>query len=156
LKVTHLQFADDTIPFKEWTPANLSFLNFLFYEFGMISGLYLNPLKSSLVGVSVADSEVRRWASHLGWCNSTKLPLPYLGMSLDIRHPTKQAWKGILENIEHELRDWRADNISYRGRHTHVNAVLSSLPTYQMSLFRAPKGTLQEMERIKRRFFWAG
>nr|GEX24315.1 RNA-directed DNA polymerase, eukaryota, reverse transcriptase zinc-binding domain protein [Tanacetum cinerariifolium] len=39
------------------------------------------------------------------------------------------------------------------GRFTLIKSVLSSLPLYQMSVYKAPMGVLHRMESIRRRFF---
>ena len=37
-----------------------------------------------------------------------------------------------------------------------IKSVLGSLPTYYLSLFKAPQGILDSLEKIRRRFLWGG
>ena len=44
----------------------------------------------------------------------------------------------------------------FGGRITLINSVLSSLPIFYFSIFKAPAKVIEELERIRRRFLWAG
>ena len=46
--------------------------------------------------------------------------------------------------------------ISKGGRHTLIQATLSSLPTYYLSLFRAPLSIISCINKLTRNFFWEG
>ena len=39
---------------------------------------------------------------------------------------------------------------------TPIEAVLSTIPTYYLSLFRMPSKVVKEMEKIMRHFLWKG
>ena len=42
------------------------------------------------------------------------------------------------------------------GRLTIIQSVLSSLPTYFLSLFRAPKNVISSLEKMMRDYLWEG
>lgn len=42
------------------------------------------------------------------------------------------------------------------GRIILIKYVLGSLPTYYCSLFKAPNGIIEELEKMRRRFLWGG
>lgn len=45
--------------------------------------------------------------------------------------------------------------LSFGGRLTQIKFVLSSLPNYYMSLFKAPQGVIIDtLEKIRRKFLW--
>lgn len=46
--------------------------------------------------------------------------------------------------------------LSFGGRFTLIKSVIGSLPTYYLSIFRAPKKVLDELEKIRRNFLWKG
>ncbi|KAJ0507322.1 hypothetical protein HanIR_Chr11g0505011 [Helianthus annuus] len=50
----------------------------------------------------------------------------------------------------------RIENFIYRGRVILLKAVLDSLPVYHFSIFKAPKGVLDDIEALRRRFYWGG
>jgi hypothetical protein len=51
---------------------------------------------------------------------------------------------------------WSGRNLSIGGRVTLINSVLSSLPLYFFSFFKAPVCVLKEMVSIQRSFLWGG
>ncbi|KAK1288774.1 hypothetical protein QJS10_CPB19g00248 [Acorus calamus] len=46
--------------------------------------------------------------------------------------------------------------LSFGGRLTLLQAVLSNLPVFLLSIFKAPEGILQKLDGIRRRFLWSG
>ncbi|PWA70220.1 hypothetical protein CTI12_AA290670 [Artemisia annua] len=64
------------------------------------------------------------------------------------------SWKVIIERFQKRLTSWKAKNLSMGGRLTLIKSVLGNLPTYFLSIFRAPIGVVDILERIRRRFFW--
>ena len=57
------------------------------------------------------------------------------------------------------LRGWTVGKrafLSKRGRLTLIEAVLSTVPTYYLSLFRLPSGVSDKLEQIMRNFLWKG
>ena len=47
-------------------------------------------------------------------------------------------------------------SLSRGDRLTLIHSVLSSIPIYYLTLFRAPTSVLNSMEKIMRDFFWVG
>ncbi|XP_071694692.1 uncharacterized mitochondrial protein AtMg01250-like [Rutidosis leptorrhynchoides] len=68
--ISHLQYADDTIFFGEWSRRNARNLMYLLECFEKASGLKVNYFKSQLYGVGVAKYEVDNLA---GWCSRVRL-----------------------------------------------------------------------------------
>ncbi|XP_071704484.1 uncharacterized protein [Rutidosis leptorrhynchoides] len=68
----------------------------------------------------------------------------------------EQNWKPVIDKFNSKLANWKARSISYGGRLTLVKSVLSSLPLYYFSLFRAPLSVIKNLESIRRNFFWVG
>ncbi|CAN1223225.1 Putative ribonuclease H protein At1g65750 [Linum perenne] len=46
--------------------------------------------------------------------------------------------------------------LSFGGRLTLLKSVLSSLPLYSLSLFKAPVSVIKELERLQNKFLWEG
>ena len=51
---------------------------------------------------------------------------------------------------------WKAKTLSMGRRLTLIKSVLSSLPIYYLSLFKAPVKVLDHLERLMRTFLWSG
>ncbi|WMV51176.1 hypothetical protein MTR67_044561 [Solanum verrucosum] len=84
------------------------------------------------------------------------MPTVYLGMPLGNEHKSIQIWDGIVEKTERRLARWKAQYLSMGGRHTLINSVLDSLPTYVMSLFPLPPKVLKKLDKLRRDFLWHG
>lgn len=51
---------------------------------------------------------------------------------------------------------WQAGLISLAGRRELVRAVLNALPTYLLMALKVPKQFIKELDKIRRKFLWAG
>ncbi|XP_028070644.1 uncharacterized protein LOC114273078 [Camellia sinensis] len=78
LRVTHLQFADDTILFCEANRREVSNIKSILRCFEIASGLKINYHKSIICGIGVDDGLVLEFAASLN-CLYQKLPIQYLG-----------------------------------------------------------------------------
>ncbi|WMV15373.1 hypothetical protein MTR67_008758 [Solanum verrucosum] len=68
-------------------------------------------------------------------------------MPLGNTHKDLKIWGSIVEKTEKRLARWKAQYISFGGRHILINFVLDSIPTYVMSLFT---------DKLRRDFLWHG
>ena len=78
----------------------------------------------------------------------------YLGMPLGTLYKTASIWNPILERMEKKLLGWKQLYLSKGCRLTLLKSILSSLPTYYLSLFIVPKAVVVRLERIQRNFLW--
>ena len=77
----------------------------------------------------------------------------YLSMPLGTLYKTATIWNLILERMEKKLSGWKRLYLSKGGRLTLLKSTLSSLPTYNLSLFTIPKIVAARLERIQN-FLW--
>ena len=153
--VSHLQYADDTVFFGEWSYRNGRNLMGVLKCFEKASGLKINLSKSSLYGVGVSQQEVDAMASLLR-CRSGKLPFVYLGLPVGSNMNRVASWNVVVEKFKEKLSNWKARTLSFGGRLTLVRSVLGSLSLYYFSMFRAPASVIQKLERVRKNFFWGG
>ncbi|KAL8265324.1 hypothetical protein R6Q59_023454 [Mikania micrantha] len=66
------------------------------------------------------------------------------------------SWKPVCDAFQKKLSLWKAACLSMGGRLILINSVLSSLPLYFFSLFKAPEGILESLEKLRRNFLWGG
>ena len=59
----------------------------------------------------------------------------------------------MISKVAKRLDGWRKVFLSKRRRLTLIEAVLSAMPTYYLSLFRMSSGVIKEVEKIMRNFF---
>ncbi|XP_022030427.1 uncharacterized protein LOC110931338 [Helianthus annuus] len=151
--ITHLCYADDVLFFGEWSQHNILALNRLLRWLNLLSGLKVNRQKSKLFGIGVDDAEVARLAQVVS-CDVGSLPFTHLGIPIGVNMKRAKCWKPVLEKFSARLSKWKAAHLSFAGRLTLIKSVLGSLPSYFLSLFAAPKGVINKLEKIRRDFLW--
>nr|KAJ0222802.1 hypothetical protein LSAT_V11C200073610 [Lactuca sativa] len=147
--ISHLLYADDALFLGEWSRSNLKNLARILRCFHISSGLKVNYHKSKVFGIGVSATETVHWANLLG-CAAGALPFDYLGVPVGANMNLIKNWKPIIKKIHSKLSVWKAKTLSFGGRVTLIRSVLGNLPTYYLSLFKAPMGVLEELEKIRR------
>ncbi|CAJ2637850.1 unnamed protein product [Trifolium pratense] len=139
MTVSHLQFADDTLLLgvKSW--ANVRALRAVLVLFETMSGLKVNFNKSMLVGVNIPESWLGEAASAL-CCKVGKIPFLYLGLQIGGDPRRLSFWEPMLIRIRKRLSGWKSRFLSFGGRLILLKCVLTSLPVYTLSFFKAPSG----------------
>ncbi|XP_028113211.1 uncharacterized protein LOC114311295 [Camellia sinensis] len=155
LRITHLQFADDTILFCNADKEEVGNIKRILRCFEIVSGLRINYHKSVICGIGVDDGSMQEFASSLNCCHH-KLPLKYLGLPLGANPSRRSTWKPVLDKFKQKLSTWKRRLLSFAGRLTLIKSVMSNLPIYYLSLFRIPAGVAKEIERIQSAFLWGG
>jgi hypothetical protein len=80
----------------------------------------------------------------------------YLGLPLNTRKPTRAELQPLLLKIANMLSGWKRDFLSYPGRELLVKVVLSSVPTYFLTVFKLPQWAIKNIDRFRWSFFWRG
>ncbi|GKV16991.1 hypothetical protein SLEP1_g27551 [Rubroshorea leprosula] len=113
------------------------------------------PSKSSIYRYNVLVRWVEGSAGMLR-CGVGKSPFIYLGMPVDGNTGRKKVWEPLINKFRAKLVVWKAASLSFGGRLTLLNSVLSALPIFYMSLFLIPNSVLVELISIQRTFLWGG
>jgi hypothetical protein len=150
-----LQFADDTIIMGEDNWENLWTIKTVLRSFEIVSGLKVNFHKSKLYGINLDDSFLSASSSFLH-CEVDSIPFLFLGIPMGANPRRKGTWAPIIDAMRKRLSVWNGRNLSIGGRVTLINFVLSSLPLYFFSFFKAPVCVLKDLVCIQRRFLWGG
>ncbi|GJS89323.1 RNA-directed DNA polymerase, eukaryota [Tanacetum coccineum] len=152
LSLSHLFYADDALIIGEWSSDNLRGIINVLKCFFLASGLQINIHKSQLLGVGVARPEIEAAASSIG-CSIMENQFRYLGVTVGGNMSRCKAWSDIVSKLRSRLFRWKTKTLSIGGRLTLLKSVLGASPLYCMSIFKAPKGVLKEMESIRNKFF---
>ncbi|GAU39187.1 hypothetical protein TSUD_147950 [Trifolium subterraneum] len=133
ITVLHLQFAYDTLLLGAKCWANIRALRAVLVLFELMSGL-----KRPLYGVM--------------WEMAFPLSRPsYWG---DLRR--LGFWEPVLTRIKNRLLGWKSRFLSFGGRFILLKSVLTSLPVYAFSFFKAPSGIISSIESLLNKIFWGG
>jgi len=155
VSITHLQFVDDTLLIGDRSGANIRALKVVLLLFEATSDLKVNFHKSMLVGVNIHDSWLAEAASVLN-CKLGKDPFHYLGLPICGDPRKLKFWQPLIDRIKSRLSGWNSKNLYLGGRLVLLKYVLSSLPVYFPSFFKAPAGIISSIESIFNCFFWGG
>jgi hypothetical protein len=139
--LSHLFYADDAIFIGQWSLVNALNLNRILRCFFLASGLRVNFNKINLYGVGVTQAYVNMLANTLN-CTVGIMPLIYLGMPVGANMNHVKIWEPVVSSFQSKLALWKAKSLSFGGRITLIKSVLSSLPLYYFSLFKAPYKSL--------------
>lgn len=83
-----------------------------------------------------------------------EFPFVYLGLPVGANMRRVSTWRPVVEKIKKWLSQWRANTMSFGGRLTLIKSVLGSLLLYYFSMFHVPSCVINQLESIRRDFFW--
>ena len=135
--VSHLQFADDTLILGEKSWANIRAMRDVLLLFQVLSGLKVSFAKSLLVGANVATSWLNEAVMALN-CKVGSIPFMYLGLPIGGNARRLSFWEQLINRFKSRLSVWKLKHLSLGGRLVLLKSVLSSLPVYALSFFKAP------------------
>ncbi|GAU41193.1 hypothetical protein TSUD_26180 [Trifolium subterraneum] len=144
ISISHLQFADYTLLLGDKSWANVRALRAVLLLFESMSGLKVNFNKSMLVGVNIPESWLGEAASALH-CRVGKIPFIYLGLPIGGDPRRLGFWEPVLARLKKRLSGWKSRFLSFGGRLILLKSVLTSLPVYALSFFKAPSDGLARM-----------
>ncbi|GAU31072.1 hypothetical protein TSUD_322090 [Trifolium subterraneum] len=99
-----------------------------------------------LVGVNIPDSWLGEAASALR-CKVGTIPFIYLGLSIGGDPRRLRFWEPLLARLKNRLSGWKSRFMSFSGRLVMLKSVLTSLPVYALSFFKAPSVVLEDVSR---------
>jgi hypothetical protein len=120
-----------------------------------MSCLKVNFNKSMLVGVNISDSWLHEAASALHY-RVGRIPFLYLGLPIGGDPRRLGFLEPVLSRIRSRLSGWGSQILSFGGRLILLKFVLTSLPVYVFSFFKAPSGIISSIDSLLIKFFWGG
>jgi len=148
-----LQFADDTVFLCEDSYPNVVTLKAILRGFEVASGLKINFYKSKLAGINVSRHNMACYTKTLN-CAQMGIPFKYLGLEVGGNPRKKKFWDPVVNKLKARLNVWKGRFLSMAGRICLIKSVLTAIPLYYLSLFRAPVAVYKSITRIQRRFLW--
>lgn len=152
--LSYICFADDLIFFTEALVAQVRVIRGILERFCEASGQKVNLEKSKIFFSRNVLRELGRLISDESGIKSTNDLGKYLGMPILHKRINKETLRDILEKVESRLAGWKGRILSFAGRLTLINSVLSSTPVHSMSTIKLPNSTLNSLDRVSRSFLW--
>ena len=134
---------------------NVSAIKAILRSFELVSGLRINFAKSQFGAIGQSEEWCTLAADILN-CGPLQFPFIYLGMPIGVNPRRKVVWEPLIRKLEAKLNKWNQRSLSMAGRITLINVVLTALPLFYMSFFRAPTAIIKRLTAIQRQFLWGG
>jgi len=151
--VTFLQYADDTLFFCEESWSNVVSMKAILRGFEIASGLKINFHKSRLVGINVENTSLSCYSKILN-CGLLRYPFKYLGLEVGGNPRKKVFWEPVLTKLKARLSAWKGRFLSLAGRSCVIKYVLTAVPLFYLSVFKAPESVYKSIINIQRIFLW--
>ncbi|XP_020704622.1 uncharacterized protein LOC110115660 [Dendrobium catenatum] len=127
-EVSHLMFADDLLVFCKATVRNAHTINSILKEFTTVTGLNVNPLKSSILlskNTQAADD-----ICNILNVQQSILPIKYLGLPIFYRKLRLCDFNPLIQRITSQLEGWKAKLLSLAGRVQFIKFTISNTLAY--------------------------
>ena len=78
----------------------------------------------------------------------------YLGLPSFVGRQKKACFNQIKEKIWNKMQGWKERLLSQSRKEVMIEAVIQSIPTYSMNVFRLPLRLIKDIESMIRKFWW--
>jgi hypothetical protein len=123
--------------------------------FGAATGLKINMQKSTVAAIRCADINLDDVLQDFPGPRVT-FPTKYLGLPLTLGRLRMVHLQYILDKSKTKVAGWQGRLLNVSGRRELVRSVLSSLPVYLLTVIKPPKNLVHELDKLRRKFLWAG
>ena len=148
-------YAAAAVIFLKPTPTDAANIKELLLNFGEVTGLHTNLQKTSVTPIGCTNIDIEPILANLPVARASFL-LKYLGLPLTPRRLCKLDFQPLIDKAAGKLSTWNGRNLTQDGRACLTKSVLSSQLVYLMTALKPPKEVLLELDKIRKRFLWAG
>jgi hypothetical protein len=147
-----IQYADDTLIIMPADQDQVRVMKDILEKYAQSTGLKINFHKSSLIPINISQERAHLFATFLG-CSIATLPFTYLGLPMGTTKPTVQDLMPLVDRIERRVSATFM-LMSYSGRVTLINSLLTSIATFTMCSIQLNPKILEHIEKIRRHCLW--
>jgi hypothetical protein len=148
-------YADDAVVFLKPSVTDATNLRDLLLNFGQVTGLQTNLQKTTVSIISCENIDLEAILAALPIARA-HFPLKYLGLPLSPFRLRKLDFQPQIDKAVAKLSAWHGRNLTHAGRVSLSKSVLSSQPVYLLSVVKPPNEVLDDIDKLRRRFLWAG
>jgi hypothetical protein len=146
-------YADDAAIFISPKKEDIEAVKSILDAFSKVSGLSINMDKSSVHPIRCEEIDLDHVLSAFSGTRGS-FPCRYLGLQLHTRPLQKVHVQPLIERIGQRLPGWKGKLLNKAGRLTLVTSVLSSIPTYHLTVFPLAAWDRKQIDKICRSFLW--
>jgi hypothetical protein len=147
-----VQYGDDTIVNLPAQADQLNIMKDILEQYAASVGLCINYSKSTMIPINVSDGTIQALADSIGYV-VWKMPFTYLGLPLGITKPSVQDLMPMFYRTERKVTA-NFTLMSYTGRVTYINSLLTSIATLTMCSVKLNPKILEHYEKIRRHCLW--
>ncbi|KAJ3696581.1 hypothetical protein LUZ61_000286 [Rhynchospora tenuis] len=152
--ITHAIYADDLVIMGDTSSEEVDFMAGVMYNFGLASGLHVNPQKSGIWFSKSCDEMVIQRVQNIWRARRIDVEERYLGVMIGTKGEVKKNGNMLLEKMKKRLSGWKSNMLSDAGLLVLIKSVLTSIPVYCMTMEMLPKKIIKEMNSLMAKFFW--
>lgn len=145
-------YADDAAIFLHPNREEVQTVHQILEAFGSASGLHINLSKCAVYPISSEGINIQEVMQPFP-CEIQSFPCQYLGLPLSTKALTKTEIMPLIHKLARNLPAWKGKLLNKAGRLSLVNMVLSSIPTYHLTIFPLKKWAIKKIDKIRRNFF---
>lgn len=147
-RITYLQYADDIVIFISFDAKQVIVTKILLYCFEEMAGMKINYHKSEVFIVGLERLEIEEVAKMLNYPIG-EFSMKYLGLPIGPNKILNQEFDFLPQKMEKRPSLWIGGNLTYAGRAIHINACLSSIPSYAVGFYQLPEGIHHKFDSIR-------
>jgi hypothetical protein len=148
-------YADDAAVFVNPVKADIDMIMEILHKFGEATGLRINQSKSAVALIRCAQVNLNEVLDNFHG-SRVAFPFKYMGLPITLGRLKLHHLQSVFDQAASKLVGWQCGLLNVRGHRELVKTVLIALPTYLLTAIKAPKGFFKAMDKIHRKFLWAG
>jgi hypothetical protein len=131
-------YADDTAIFVNPVNEEIGVVADILQLFASVSGLLTNRGKCAVYPICCEDLDLGEVMQSFQ-CPISSFPCSYLGLPLHTRQLRRVEFQPLFEKLENKLPAWKGRFLNKAGRLKLLNSVLSTMPTYLLTVISPKK-----------------
>jgi mannosylglycoprotein endo-beta-mannosidase len=145
-------YADDAAVFVKPIKTEIQVVANILQIFGHASGLNINRDKCVVYPIQCQDLSMEAIMEPFP-CQISSFPSHYLGLPLHFRQLSRVQVQPLIDKVGNRLPMWKGRFLNKAARLKLINSVLSSIPTYFLTIFSLKKWGFKKIDKIRRSFF---
>jgi hypothetical protein len=148
-------YADDVILFVSPSVTKAQAVARILDIFVNASGLKTNISKCSITLIYGAKDVLPEIQMVLP-CQVCQFPITYLGVPLSMTAIPRTHIRPLIDKVAVRLPAWQGPLMPKSVHLVLTKAVQSTIPTYTITTTQLPVWAIEEIDKLQRKFFWAG
>lgn len=155
-KIHHLLFTDDSIFFMTTDERNARAFQTTLEIYSDALGQKMNWDKSCIQFGATTSEVTKSIVKETMGIEMVENAGKYLELPTNWGRWKRDGLGYLKERIIKKLHGWKSLFLNNAGKDIIINAIISTIPTYDMTLFRLPKTWCEDIEKLISKFWWNG